>query len=171
MKSKKLKRELLQAGAKPPEVDELDIVASKLKLLKNHDDRRQSWARVLKPVAIALPALFIGAAIVMYSQSSSPTSWLYPVQKLSDSLAIKASPNYRATVMMHRAQQVNQLVADNAPSQIILATLTSYDSEASSYRAMPHANYAAFEYRKSNFLESKRIAMHPLTLSRLSQIV
>lgn len=100
----------------------------------------------------------LGMALVIFSQSVAPTSWLYPVQELSDRGAIMIHPEYRATVMMRRARQVNELIGVAAAPATIKATLASYDSEAASYKAMAHANYAAFEYCQTNLRQAAAAA-------------
>lgn len=154
----KLREELVQAGAKPSEVDELGLIAARLSLLKAVPGQKPVWVKVLKPVASAVPALVVGAAIVILAQSVSPTSWLYPIQKLSDAVAIDVNPGYRVTVMMRRAQQVNELTENHASSSMILATLNSYDTEAANYKGMPHTSYAAFEYCRSNLEQAAAMA-------------
>lgn len=155
--NRQLRKELHQAGAKSSEINGLLSVATSLKLLKE-PATGQTWFRLLKPVLATASALVLGAIIVMLAQSATPTSWLYPVQKISDTAAIKAHPQYRATVMMRRAQQVNQLVADHASSRVILSTLASYDSQAAHYRNLPGASYAAFNYCKTNLEQAKTAA-------------
>jgi hypothetical protein len=154
---RQLRKELRQAGAETPEIDGLVSMAGSLRLLKEPAAGR-TWLGVLKPALVASSALVVGVMIVMLAQSAAPTSWLYPVQKLSDSVAIKAHPQYRATVMMRRAQQVNQLIASHASTRTILSTLDSYDSEASHYKSLPGASYATFDYCKANLEQAKTAA-------------
>ncbi|HEY4964191.1 MAG TPA: hypothetical protein VIH90_05840 [Candidatus Saccharimonadales bacterium] len=160
-----LHKELLAAGASEAEVTELLPIASKLSLLKNinpveaKDNVQTSlWHRLIKPVAFMTTGLALGMFVIVLSQVASPTSFLYPVQKLSDSVAISIHPQYRANVMMKRAQQVNQLVASHADSKQVLATLADYTAEASAYKSTPHANYAAFEYCKTNLQQASSTA-------------
>lgn len=147
-----LKRELSQAGAKASEVDSLASIAGSLRLLKSRP-KLKVW-HILKPAVLATSSLALGALIVMLSQSVTPASWLYPVQKLSDAAAIEVHPGYRATVMMRRAQQVNQLVAGRASSGVILSTLDSYETEAKDYKSTPRSDYAAFDYCKANLRQA-----------------
>jgi hypothetical protein len=93
--------------------------------------------------------LLIGASLVMFSQNSLPGGWLYPVKRLSEQTAVLAQPDYKATIMMHRAQEVQSLVARHEASQRVLATLTAYQQEANAYKARA-SNYSAFEYCKAN---------------------
>lgn len=152
-----LRKELRQVGADGAEVDALLAIATGMRLLRQDQvapaqrDRTSSpLQRISKPAAFAASGLVLGMLLVILSQSALPTSVLYPVQRLSDSIAINAYPQYRAAVMMRRAQQVNQLVAERASSPQVLAALADYRLEASVYKAMPHANYAAFEFCKTN---------------------
>jgi len=157
--SRQLRRELLQAGAKASEADELSAIASRLRMLA--DDKYtfgKIWARAWKPVGLTASAFAVGVVLVISAQSVAPTSLLYPVQKISDAVAVRLHPSYRATVMMRRAQQVNQLVASHAPSEVILATLASYQTEAMNYKAMPHADYATFDFCKTNLEQAAAAA-------------
>jgi len=157
-----LQKELRQAGASTAEVKELPPIAASLRVLKNLDTkainrthpRVSFWQRAIKPAAFALSGLAVGMALVIISQGVLPSSWLYPVQKASDSVAIRIDAQYRANVMMKRAQQVNELVANHASSKLVLATLADYTKDASTYKSMPHANYAAFEYCKTNLQQA-----------------
>ena len=160
-KTRQLKEELRQAGAKPSEMSELTHIATQLKQLSSSPNiarKQRLGMSIFKPIVLACSGVIIGAIIVMFSQSVEPTSWLYPVQQLSDAVAMKTHPQYRATVMMRQAQQVKELVQVHAPSQVILATLQSYQTVATKYEAMPHANYSAFDYCKANLEQAETIA-------------
>ena len=157
-KQLQLEQELRQAGASPSEINELTSVALKLELLKTARKRKLIWTTVLKPVALAASGLALSGIIVMVAQSAIPTSLLYPVQKLSDAIVVDIDPGYRATVMMRRAQQVDELVAHHASPYVILATLGSYDSEAATYKDTMHDNYAAFDYCKSSLEQAATAA-------------
>ena len=157
-----LEKELLKAGAKPAEVNELLPIASSLVLLKNSDtllskesNRPNRWFGIAKPVTFVISGFVVGAFLIILSQAALPTSLLFPVQKFSDSVAVSVYPQYRANVMMKRAQQVNQLVAKHASTDHILATLADYTRVASAYKSMSHANYAAFEYCKTNLQQAE----------------
>jgi len=128
------------------------------------------------PVGVAsIAGLAVGMALVMFSQTTLPGSILYPVQKLSDSMAVSVNPDYRGTVMMKRAQEVKQLIADHASSNLVLATLDDYKSEASAYTSVS-ANYAVFDYCKSSLQQAATIATNPerqaidATLSSLNDV-
>ena len=160
-----LMKELCQAGARPAEAAKLLPIASRLKLLADKQPagvelRRAvpNRFRLLRPLTLGAAGLAVGVIIVVASQSVLPTSWLYPVQKLSDSVAVSIDPDYRATVMMKPAQQVNSLVAARSGSQKILGTLADYASQAKAYKSMPNTNYAAFEYCESNLRQAATAA-------------
>ena len=149
-----LRQELRQAGASAAEVDVLVRIASQLDQLRQSHTTAASvsskrFVRVFKPLAFTAAGLVVGMLLVAVAQTVSPTSFLYRVQQLSDKAAISIHPSYRATVMMKRAQQVNELVAGRASSNRVLATLADYTAEASAYKSTPHANYAAFEFCKA----------------------
>jgi hypothetical protein len=156
-KYRQLEKELKDAGANQSELRQLLPIAASLGSLKNNSEKAGQTFRVLKfarPFGFVASGLVAGMFLVIVSQAALPTSWLYPVQKFSDAVAINLHSQYRATVMMKRAQQVNELVADHASSKRVLATLADYMGEASTYKSTPHANYAAFEYCKSNLQQA-----------------
>ena len=158
-----LRGELKSAGASGREIDELVAVAGNLKQLKNSGKPRQPrsrWATIIPAGITALSGLALGMALVVFSQTALPGSWLYPVQKLSDKVAIAARPQYRGTVMMRRAQQVQQLVAKRAGSPVVLATLADYQAEASAYKSTS-TNYAMFEYCKTSLRQAASAAPNP----------
>lgn len=158
--SNQLRKELRAVGASSAEASQLSALAEKLPQLKNYKHINESliikekrW-RFIKPLAGGIVGLALGALVIMISQPVLPTSWLYPIQKFSDSIAIDVRPQYRANVMMKRAQQVNTLVADHASNGKIMATLADYTNQARIYKSFPHANYAAFEYCKNNLQQA-----------------
>jgi len=158
----KLRTELRQAGASDSEARELSDLAASLKQLKGSMNaempvrRREKWS-VGMPVLASVSGLVLGMTLVILSQMVLPGNPLYPVQKLSDNVAMSVTPSYRGIVMMKRAQEVKQLVAAHASSSLVLATLNDYKSEASAYKATT-ANYAAFEFCKSNLVQAATIA-------------
>ena len=168
-----LRKELRQAGASAFEADGLLPITSRLSQLSQHQaitTKNRSSSRLvelLKPVACTASGLAIGMLLVIVSQAALPTSLLYPVQKFSDGIAIYIHPQYRATVMMKRAQQVNLLVSEHASSKQVLATLADYTMEASAYKSMPHTNYAAFEFCKTN-LEQAAMSASPAVKEAIS---
>lgn len=165
LKRQQLHKELLMAGATAAEAKELSPIASKLSLLKNSgaaiakdSEKTYRWLKIIKPAVFVVSGFVLGLFIIIISQTALPGSWLYPLQKFSDHVAVSIHPQYRASVMMKRTQQVNQLVADHANSQQVLATLADYTKEASAYKSAPHANYAAFEYCKTNLQQAASAA-------------
>jgi len=165
-----LKKELRSAGAPDSEVDGLLSVATSLKQLKSAeasfthpklpDKRASNWRKLIPLGLTSLSGLALGMALVVLAQTVSPGSWLYPVQKLSDSVAMAVDPSYRGTVMMKRAQEVKQLIAGHANPDLVLATLADYQSEAAAYKSVP-ANYAVYEYCKSNLKQAAAAAPEP----------
>lgn len=159
-----LRQELRQAGASQPEAAELSALAAKLPLLKDYKHIKDEGLKheghrygLLKPF-VGVVSLALVVFLILAAQAVLPTSWLYPVQKFSDSVAIDVHPQYRASVMMKRAQQVNALVKNHASSNKILATLDDYTNQARVYKTMPHANYAAFEFCKTNLQQAASAA-------------
>lgn len=156
-----MRHELRHVGASKAEVQTLLPVATKLEQLvslslpaieeRKPRSFRAQLARNLTLSAAVLAAVFI---LIAVAQTVSPTNVLYPLQKLSDNIAISVHPQYRANVMMKRAQQVNTLVASHASTEKVLAVLSDYDAEAKAYKSMPHASYAAFEFCKTNLQQA-----------------
>jgi hypothetical protein len=160
-----LRAELKAAGASDSEISELLPVASSLGLLKptKHSSPQSDvgkWRRLWPLGVTSIAGLVIGMALVVFSQTVLPGSVLYPVQKLSDDVAISSDSSYRGTVMMKRAQQVKQLIAEHADSSLVMATLADYQSEAATYKSAP-ANYAVFEYCKNNLQQAAANAPSP----------
>jgi hypothetical protein len=157
-----LAEELKAAGASASETRELAAVAGSLKQLKGHEPaaagRRSGTLRTLMPYGFtSLAGIAAGMTLVILSQTVLPGSWLYPVQKLSDNIAVSVHPDYRGTIMMKRAQEVRQLIAGHAAPNVVLAALSDYKNEAYVYKSAP-ANYAAFEYCKANLQQAAAIA-------------
>jgi citrate lyase gamma subunit len=143
----KLHQELRTAGASADETRELMLVANKLRTLQAAKPPRHSlWVRFAPFAATAFAFLLIGTSTVTFAQSSLPGDWLYPVKRLSENAAVAVDSNYRATLMMRRAEEVNQLVGKHASTQTILATLADYKVQAVTYKTK---DYAAFSYCKS----------------------
>ncbi len=166
---KQLKQELRQAGARTAEISELSNIAAELPRLKHYEPAQaesmsveQRLHGLLKPLTGGLAGLALGVLLILIAQPVLPTSKLYAVQKFSDSVAVDVHPQYRATVMMKRAQQVNALVASHASSDKILATLADYTNQAKIYQDLPHANYAAFEFCKTNLQQAAANAPQPV---------
>jgi hypothetical protein len=160
-------QELKSAGATDSEVKGLLPIADSLKQMKTsnsslpkslaHSQPHGRW-KILIPIGItSVAGIVVGMAMVILSQSVLPGSLLYPVQKLSDNVAMSMAPSYRGIVMMKRAQQVRQLINNHADSNIVLATLADYQTEASSYKSNP-TNYATFDYCKSNLQQAAAAA-------------
>ncbi len=160
--SNSLGEELKSAGATGPEIKELSSVATSLRQLKNRGPGSYPTKRKkLLPIGVAtITGLALGMALVILSQPVLPGSLLYPVQKLSDSVSTSLDSGYRGTVMMKRAQEVKQLIAEHANSDLVLATLDDYRHEASAYKSIS-ANYAVFEYCKANLQQAAAIAPGP----------
>lgn len=149
-----LHQQLISAGAKDTEIDDLLAVAAGLKTVPAKQHRRSNPWLGFGPLSLtALAGIVIGMALVIFSQTVLPGSRFYAVQKLSDNLAISIGPGYRGTIMMKRAQQVKQLVASRASSSVVLAALNDYQAEAAAYKSVP-ANYSVFEYCRANLQQA-----------------
>jgi hypothetical protein len=157
MNTYKLRRELTDAGATPAELEELLTLTADLGELSQPKAPKTSWfswPRLVRGTSVALAGALAGVALIISVESVLPTNPLYALQKASDNVAMKVHPEYRGTVMMKRAQQVNTLVAQHAGSPVVLATLHDYADAARSYKNTPHADYAAFEFCKSNLQQA-----------------
>lgn len=158
---RKLTAELRAAGATNTELKELGSIASNLSKLKRKSlplgvPDRQRRARLRLVLGISAPAIIgvaVGMFLVIASQTVLPGSSLYPVQAASDGLAAAINPRYQETLMMKRAEQVRQLIANHAPSKRVFATLADYKKQAASYKSVA-SNYAAFEYCKDNLQQA-----------------
>src|SRR5579862_5641500 len=158
-KKRMLQKELRLAGATPGELPELTDLAdqiSELGELPNTTNTRPWWQRFgLVPISAAATGLLLGTLVLALSQTSLPGTPGYPVKRASEQIAVLVDPNYRATVMMRRSQELKQLVNQSAGQGKVLATLAAYQQEAVAYRSK---NYAAFEYCKTNLTEAAAIA-------------
>lgn len=165
-----LHEELRSVGSTGREINDLVAVANNLKHLKGvakpiakpayRNQLRGRWSILIPAGLTALSGLVLGMGLVIFSQTVLPGSWLYPIQRLSDSVAVAVHPQYRGTIMMQRAQQVQQLVAEHASSPTVLATLSDYQVEASAYKSTS-ANYAMFEYCKTTLRQAAAVAPNP----------
>lgn len=157
-----LRTELTSAGASAAEVDTLIDVASSLTHLQDHRSNtavrpHRRWRTFVPFGLTSLSGIALGMALVIFSQTVLPGSWLYPVQALSDTVAVSVDSGYKGTVMMKRAEQVKQLIAAHASSNVVLATLADYKTEAAQYKSIA-TNYAAFEYCKTSLQQAAAIA-------------
>lgn len=152
-----LKRELCSSGASAGEAEVLAGLAQRLQALRIVPERRGARFRfgLLPALSMVAVALLIGMATVAFSQTSLPGSWLYPVKRVSENTAVAASPDYRATLMMRRADEVRQLVTNGASTSRVTATLSLYQTEAAAYKSV---NYPAFAYCRSNLKQAEQRA-------------
>lgn len=150
-----LRHELRLAGASSAELPGLVNIANQFETLKSArrlptpPRRMKTWRWGL----ISAASAFAIIAGVFVAQLVLPGNVLYPLQKTSDSLAITLHPSYRGTVMMRRARQVKELVADNAAKNTVMSALADYQSVAAGYRHEP-SSYAVFEYCKNNLRQA-----------------
>lgn len=164
--SGQLRKQLRQVGANSTEINELVPIASQLsKLSQRQAVTAQTpsfnwFTRLFKPLTLIASGLVLGILLIVVSEAASPASFLYPVQKFSDGVAVDIHPQYRATVMMKRAQQVDQLISQHASSKRVLATLADYTQQANAYKVSTHTDYSAFEFCKDS-LEQAAISASP----------
>jgi hypothetical protein len=163
-----LRGELRAVGATTAEINDLMQLAAGLGRLRKRrtvaikGPIRSRLVGSLRPVAFMVFGLTLGSLLAAVSQTVSPTSHLYPLQKFADNVAVEVHPQYSATVMMKRAQQINMLVTEGASSRQILASLADYTKEAGVYTSMYHTNYAASDFCKYNLEQAASSASPPV---------
>jgi len=164
-----LKTELLSAGASATEADELASLAGRLRTLRAAPERQKAALRfgLLPASLVAMVTLLVGMAVVSFSQSSLPGNVLYPVKRVSENTAVAANPSYRATLMMRRADEVRQLVANGASSGRVSATLDLYQTEAAAYKS---ENYPAFAFCRSNLQQAEKRA-NPAEKAQIAEVL
>lgn len=150
-----LRRELRDAGAHDSEISKLLPIAEGLRKLSKTSAQEKTfrWKIPLLVSGTGLAGLVLGVALMIFSQVALPGNWLYPVQKMSDNAAVALQPSYRGTVMMRRADQVKQLVAERAGQGAVLEALADYRTEAAAYKSSTN-NYALFDYCKSDLQQA-----------------
>jgi len=148
--SRKLRQELRQAGAEPSEINQLARLAGQVGRLKKDPQPSPRYFRRLVPAGLTgVICLVLGFYLVVVSQPVLPGSLLFPVQKLSDGLAVDIRPAYRATVMIKRAQQVKMLADNHADDARIVAAVADYQSVSKGYK-FSSDNYDVLEFCHSN---------------------
>jgi hypothetical protein len=152
-----LQQELRYAGATPDEISPLSSLATQLGTFKHPPERkikqRQVWFAYSAIAAVG--CFVIGVGVTSFAQTSVPGGWLYPVKRLSENMTVAVEPDYRATIMMHRAEEVKTLVGDKESSQKVLAALSDYSTQAAGYHM---SSYSTLEYCKSNLQEAAAAA-------------
>jgi hypothetical protein len=150
--------ELLAAGASRIEAKRLSVLAAELSGLGaqrqpiQRPRQTRRW-RYVPAAAIAVLCLLLSATLFEGAQAALPGSWLYPLQRVSDNVAIGIQPAYRGTLMMKRAQQVRWLAAKHAAAPAVLAVLADYTQAAAGYRHSSD-NYPVFEFCESNLRQA-----------------
>ena len=157
-----LNQELQAAGAKPEDAAQLVALATGITRLKTTGPQlapsrssRQSHFQWWPLLPAAAGGLFAGLILVALAQTSFPGSWLYPVKRASETVALQTQPAYRGVVMMRRAQEVRELVTTNANPSLVTSTLHDYATDAVAYQAQSTENYAAFRYCQSNLQQAE----------------
>ena len=152
-----LKKELEVAGASTAEADDLIVLAKQLTTLKETDHKDMpllvTLVRSLCYSMVPIGCFMAGVLTITLSQAGEPDSPFFPIQEISDRMAVQLSPNYRGEVMMKRAQQVRYLVTEHASQAKILAALNDYQIEAATYAFTPH-NYDVYSFCKSNLSQA-----------------
>ena len=139
-----IRKELIDAGASRSEVNELALLASDIAKLKNdHSFVKPSHTRprttlrhkrfVFALSAVIASFLIVIVGIGLITQRSLPGNKLYSVKQRSEDAFSVVDPNFQKTIIMRRAQEVNELVAANASPNLILDTLDDYQSDVWTY--------------------------------------
>jgi hypothetical protein len=163
--------ELQSAGANPGESTELERLATSLSRLKGTEPpgapnfrltgrqlSRQLFRRPWPHVLSAAAGVLLGVVLLAVAQSTVSGSWLYPLKRASEAITIQVAPSYRATAMMRRAEEVQQLVAHRGQPQLITNTLSDYRQTALAYKTK---NYAAMEYCQRSLQQAETTATGP----------
>lgn len=161
-KLNKLSKELRQAGADPSELPALLSLVQQLKQLPADNPSAglpvTTLPRFPNRLVVAsfsgFIGLLLGATVIMFSQTSLPGGWLYPLKRLSEQTAALIHPDYKVTAMMRRAQEVQALVARHESSQRVLTTLTAYQQAAAVYKSTS-TTYSAFEYCRAELQQAE----------------
>ena len=157
-----LSDELLSVGAGTDEARELSRLALALGELKyTRAEQTSAFSSLKKSRRVWLPAVtagIIGAALGMIlitlAQTSLPGAPLYPLKRASEGVAVSVQSNYRGTIMMRRAQEVQALVNQHANQELVLGTLADYRLDAQAYE-QTSAHYSLFEYCKSSLQQAE----------------
>jgi hypothetical protein len=164
-----LESELKQAGASEAEAKSLANLAVSLHALKGTEPQLArefkyygpppspwlAWSKVMFGSLTVIGALSIGLIIASVSQTTIPGNLLYPIKQFTENLAVAVQPDYRGVLMMRRAQEVKQLVAQNSSPRLVDATLQNYKFEVAQYKG---GNYADYEYCESTLLQAEHMA-------------
>jgi hypothetical protein len=157
--------ELHTAGATDAEAEELLSLAENLHRLRSPNGAKSGrrWVYggihiLAMPSAYVLAGIVVGILTVAFAQAASPGSSLFPVQVATDNVASALHPQYREIVMVKRADQVKELVADHASSQNDMSAVADYTEVADKYRDGSRVNYAAFRYCESQLSQAAKIA-------------
>ncbi|HEY2004092.1 MAG TPA: hypothetical protein VGH44_03160 [Candidatus Saccharimonadia bacterium] len=176
MNKPNLKEELLSAGAGPVEADELMQLAMSVSQLKGAEPQyTKSHRKRLWPAAFgfwpmlgtAAAGLAAGTLVVAIAQTSLPGSWLYPVKRTSERVAMLTQPDYKAVVMMHRAQEVRMLVATKQSDHLVTAALSDYKTDM---QGLKTKNYAALDYCHDNLVQAGSMAT-PVEKQQISSVL
>jgi hypothetical protein len=103
----------------------------------------------------AAGGLLAGLILVALAQTSFPGSRLYPLKRASETVALRAQPDYRGVLMMRRAQEVRELVSRKGSQHLVVTTLHDYVADATAYKAQTSQNYAAFSYCQANLQQAE----------------
>lgn len=143
-----LKKELIEAGAKDTEVEELISAGDrllKLSAFKTSEDFRQKvlrrvtkepfnkeksslpkWAIV--PL-ITVVILFLGLTTVVSAQKSQPGETLYPLKLVSEDVFRKVDPDFKDEIIVRRSEEVKKLAEEKKDSKLLKKTLKEYKKE------------------------------------------
>ena len=138
-----IRNELIEAGATRREATDLALLATNLAQLKSDCSFKPSWLHsvvllrrrrftfAVSVLAAALLIVMVG--VCLKAQSSLPGSKLHAVKQRSEDYVAWINPDFNKTIMMRRAQEVNDLVAAHASTNLILSTLNDYKSDVWTY--------------------------------------
>jgi len=147
--------ELLAAGATKDEAEQLGVIADHISRLGHTTKRRKNYRSSI--VSVLIGAAVACVVLITATQQVLPSSVLYPIENASDTALVILHPDYRGKRMMKQANQIEQLVRQHAPSNIVLASLTAYENDESAYQKTA-TNYATLGHCKDSLQAAATIA-------------
>ena len=154
MRNDDLEKELKIRGLSQAEVDELGEVAKNIgqigrfsrseevkeqflvKLLGARKKESFAWPRLFAPaVAFVLILLVLASGSVVFAQKSLPGDTLYPIKRLSESVAVSLNPELEQGIVVRRSQEVKDLVEQKEEPELVKNALDDYSEDSQRARS------------------------------------
>jgi hypothetical protein len=160
--TEELRHELRLAGATREEIRALIPIATQLqalpKTIKRHHTSVFRWPILAASSLVSLAIIVFAMLLAM--PAITPGNPFAAMQHGADNIAIAVHPNYRDTVMMKQADQINALVASHAATKTVLASLADYRTTVGAYTGRsPH--YGTVEYCRAELRKAANRASEP----------